>query len=345
LSFNPINAQVVITEDYNKLKVSGEMKSLTIKGQEGTETVLHMKTESGKTPQWTKNKKGNKLHIEFRDPGMDIEINLPSTNSIEVNPTEIVYEGLFDVDQDQRLLVIEDMKGTIDVTTDGFEVRLKRNKNDMSIVSYYDITDDSIIIRDGGSVLMDSYWGNVPLQAMPPLDAAISMRAKLGDVHLDPLIELSEELIKLEDKITVITGEGIADIMLHSERGGQVLMELEDLEVEIEDLEKHMEEIEMHVEQLEDFEIEEGKAYAVEQNVPNPWRKKTTIKFYMPKDDVVHFSLAGIDGKTVYQKKINGKRGENIIELDRKDIKEKGVLYYSLESGPFKSTMKMILLK
>jgi len=80
------------------------------------------------------------------------------------------------------------------------------------------------------------------------------------------------------------------------------------------------------------------------QNIPNPWSERTDIKFYLPHQDQVILNLFDMNGRKILEKNINGLQGENLLSLDKNDLKHTGVLYYQLISKDVQLTKKMILL-
>jgi hypothetical protein len=83
--------------------------------------------------------------------------------------------------------------------------------------------------------------------------------------------------------------------------------------------------------------------YVLYQNVPNPSNGHTVIGFDLAKAGQASLSIMTIDGKSV--KSISGTFEAGYNEFVIKDLKAAGVLYYSLESGEFTATKKMILVQ
>jgi len=87
------------------------------------------------------------------------------------------------------------------------------------------------------------------------------------------------------------------------------------------------------------------------QNYPNPFNSSTTIKFQMKTSSFVNLVLHDITGKEVIRLIDNGKYypGEHSISWDGRDQTGKevstGIYYYSLQSGSFRETRKLVLLR
>jgi hypothetical protein len=83
--------------------------------------------------------------------------------------------------------------------------------------------------------------------------------------------------------------------------------------------------------------------YVLYQNVPNPFNGQTTIGFDLAKAGQASLTIMTIDGQTV--KSITGDFAAGYNEVIIKDLNAVGVLYYSLESGDFTATKKMIVIE
>jgi len=81
------------------------------------------------------------------------------------------------------------------------------------------------------------------------------------------------------------------------------------------------------------------------QNLPNPWSETTEIKFFMPSDNTVAINIYDINGRKLYNKKLQVKVGINRIEIQKSEVNSSGVLYYELLSGDQRLMNKMLLIK
>ncbi len=89
-------------------------------------------------------------------------------------------------------------------------------------------------------------------------------------------------------------------------------------------------------------EVETSELY---QNEPNPFKTQTTIGYRLAAEGKVNFTVHDVTGKVLINKSLSGVRGYNEITLKSSDIAMSGVLYYTLESGEFTATKKMIILE
>ncbi len=92
------------------------------------------------------------------------------------------------------------------------------------------------------------------------------------------------------------------------------------------------------------------RAYALDQNRPNPFNPTTTISFALPTSSVVHLEVYNILGQRV-RSLVNHKlpAGEHQIEFDGRDENRQslasGVYFYRISAEDFHQYRKMILLK
>ena len=81
------------------------------------------------------------------------------------------------------------------------------------------------------------------------------------------------------------------------------------------------------------------------QNYPNPFNPSTTISFYIPQEDFVELKISNILGETITVLiKDNLSAGNYRIQFDASSIAS-GIYFYTLRTGKFIQTNKMLLLK
>ena len=85
-------------------------------------------------------------------------------------------------------------------------------------------------------------------------------------------------------------------------------------------------------------------SFTLYQNYPNPFNPKTTITFDLPKDIDIRLTVYDVLGREVYSINEFRKSGSNMITFDGSNLAS-GVYYYSLETGTFAETRKMVLIK
>ena len=78
------------------------------------------------------------------------------------------------------------------------------------------------------------------------------------------------------------------------------------------------------------------------QNVPNPFRDETIISFELENAGSALLEIKDVDGKLI--KVIQGQFQSGLNEIRIKDLEAKGLLYYTLTSGEFVASRKMLLL-
>jgi hypothetical protein len=83
--------------------------------------------------------------------------------------------------------------------------------------------------------------------------------------------------------------------------------------------------------------------YALYQNTPNPFKGETVIAFELAQAGEAVVTIMDVNGKVV--RTINGDFAKGFNNVTVKDINTTGVLYYTLESGDFTATKKMIIIE
>ena len=91
--------------------------------------------------------------------------------------------------------------------------------------------------------------------------------------------------------------------------------------------------------------VEKVEGSALYQNEPNPFKGQTSIGFRLAIGAEVNFTVHDVTGKVIVNKTLVGERGYNEVTLKASELGISGVLYYTLESGEFTATKKMIILE
>jgi endoglucanase len=86
------------------------------------------------------------------------------------------------------------------------------------------------------------------------------------------------------------------------------------------------------------------------QNYPNPFNKQTIIEFSLPYKQTVKFKVFDINGKRVFEEKINGEvSGNNVIRWDGRNnngqVLCSGIYLYCVEGEQISNIKKMVFLK
>lgn len=85
--------------------------------------------------------------------------------------------------------------------------------------------------------------------------------------------------------------------------------------------------------------------FAVYQNEPNPFRNQTEITFDLPESSKVELSIVDITGKRVYNETTTMAKGANSFVLEGSILGESGIYYYTITTGEYSETKKMIFVK
>ncbi|WP_273446618.1 T9SS type A sorting domain-containing protein, partial [Neolewinella agarilytica] len=84
---------------------------------------------------------------------------------------------------------------------------------------------------------------------------------------------------------------------------------------------------------------------ALLQNTPNPVLNTTTLRFVMATAGRATLSVRDASGRIVLVRQLDAIAGMNQIELTAKDLGAAGVLTYTLTSGDFSGTRKMVVVR
>ena len=81
------------------------------------------------------------------------------------------------------------------------------------------------------------------------------------------------------------------------------------------------------------------------QNIPNPFKNRTTIPFNLPEASKASLTIYDVSGRE--WKRLEGyyEAGYNQIQIDLSSLPISGVLYYKLETAQYTATRKMVLLE
>ncbi|MFN7119269.1 MAG: T9SS type A sorting domain-containing protein, partial [Saprospiraceae bacterium] len=94
---------------------------------------------------------------------------------------------------------------------------------------------------------------------------------------------------------------------------------------------------------IEFYEEQQSQHVELFQNIPNPFTNTTTIGFYLPEPSAATLKVYDANGRLVYIVSDKYNKGYHKIEMERNHLPA-GVLYYTLETGNFFNTKRMLLL-
>ena len=81
------------------------------------------------------------------------------------------------------------------------------------------------------------------------------------------------------------------------------------------------------------------------QNEPNPFKELTVVGFNLVDAAPATLTVFDVTGKLISKTNIDGVKGYNSVNLNANQLGTSGVLYYTLESGEFTATKKMIIIE
>ncbi|NNF32914.1 MAG: T9SS type A sorting domain-containing protein, partial [Saprospiraceae bacterium] len=88
----------------------------------------------------------------------------------------------------------------------------------------------------------------------------------------------------------------------------------------------------------------EETTFRLEQNEPNPFDEVTVIGFVLPENGNATLTVYDVSGRVITNVRGNYTQGYNEIKLNKEDLNVTGVLYYTLKSGDYNATKKMIII-
>ncbi|NNF33417.1 MAG: T9SS type A sorting domain-containing protein [Saprospiraceae bacterium] len=90
---------------------------------------------------------------------------------------------------------------------------------------------------------------------------------------------------------------------------------------------------------------EDAQSFRLDQNEPNPFDEVTVVGFELPSSGNATLTVYDVAGKIVTTVRGAYAQGYNEIKLNKEDLNTTGVLYYTLKSGEFSATKKMIIIE
>jgi len=84
--------------------------------------------------------------------------------------------------------------------------------------------------------------------------------------------------------------------------------------------------------------------WSMEQNIPNPVSTITSIRYSLPKEGTVQFSVTSISGQILYNREIPCLVGEHVLEFDTQNLAN-GIYYYRMEYQGQSIVKKMTIQK
>src|SRR5690606_23977858 len=82
----------------------------------------------------------------------------------------------------------------------------------------------------------------------------------------------------------------------------------------------------------------------IEQNAPNPFTSETSFNFYLPANGEVSIKLFDLTGRSIYQERMQGRKGANAYQIQVDKLTYEGVYYYQVGFSGFSQTRSMIFI-
>ena len=81
------------------------------------------------------------------------------------------------------------------------------------------------------------------------------------------------------------------------------------------------------------------------QNLPNPFKQSTIVDFYLREANTATLTITDVTGRVIKTISGNYQKGNHRVEITKEDLSAAGVYYYTLTTGNFVSTRKMVLIE
>jgi hypothetical protein len=89
----------------------------------------------------------------------------------------------------------------------------------------------------------------------------------------------------------------------------------------------------------------DGMLNSLEQNMPNPVADATVIAYNLVAAGTATLTIQDVQGRTIMIRKMEGIVGRNVTTINASDLAASGVLTYTLTSGDFTASRKMVVVR
>ncbi len=89
---------------------------------------------------------------------------------------------------------------------------------------------------------------------------------------------------------------------------------------------------------------DEPKAFALYQNMPNPFRNETVIRFQLPEAGDATLMIYDVNGKIIWQQSANFTKGTHEVKVSGASFSGKGLFFYALQTGEQRLVRRMLLI-
>ncbi|MCR9103031.1 MAG: T9SS type A sorting domain-containing protein, partial [bacterium] len=88
-----------------------------------------------------------------------------------------------------------------------------------------------------------------------------------------------------------------------------------------------------------------GAGFELYQNQPNPFKGETVIGFNLPEAAQATITISDVTGKVLKLYRHDGSKGYNHITVKSSELAATGVVSYTVETGDYTATKKMVIIK
>ena len=217
-------AQKKIAFSGESINLNGWASDLTISGHDESYVLIEQGDDNESESAATHKLIGDVLEISLTANTRTMHIFVPKPVNLAIEMEDVVWETYFDREKesDWRKMKIEKIRGDIEFSADGYHLNLQEVSGSIAVVTYGNIQASIADLSNSELISLDTYWGNVEVKIPANAAADLVMRAKSGVVQLSPKLQLTNVKKKSQKRLTGQLNGGTTPIILHSE-GGQLV--------------------------------------------------------------------------------------------------------------------------
>ena len=148
------------------------------------------------------------------------------------------------------------------------------------------------------------------------------------------------------DGVELVNGSVLFSVKLDVHKDGK-LAEFISVNNKVEALssEVYDENLDIHELYLDFINDDMAESFELYQNTPNPFEQQSKIGFELKTSSIAQLSIFDLSGKLVFEMTDKFSSGFNELTIDKDNLGESGIYYYTLTVNGISATKKMILLE
>ena len=258
------------------------------------------------------------IAVKVGDVNGSLTLNAQTVSSENRNDYSVTLKAEDQVFTDRETVVV-DFKVSQDLMTPGFQVSLDLNDDKLELLG---VESNILTITESNIAYQDNAFGNDKL--LISWSEATAESIKKGDVVLTATFKaLTAGSLSDQNTIAVLSSDVVnSELYTDTDNGYNI----HNLNLVIGTSSTSLDEFTLY------------------QNVPNPFDQSTIIGFEMLQDEDVTLRIFDTTGRAVYTQAGSYAKGYNEITIQTESIKQKGILYYQLETRTHIASKKMIVI-